>query len=979
MSWDNSGIFVEVRFGPFRLHPIEGLTRGARELHVTPKSLSVLCFLASHPGKVVAKDDLVRAVWRDIAVSDSALTSCIKELRRALKDNAKQPRFIETLNRRGYRFIAELLPPAASPPERASRRGRGSTGSLVGREDALAEMSAALGRAANGERQILFVAGEPGIGKTAVVDAFMRELEQVGSWRLTHGQCVEHYGESEPYQPLLDALSRLCRHTAADAFVPILRRYAPSWLAQLPALQTPSEARLLTRRTSGVTSERMQRELMEALECMASDTPIILWLEDVHWSDLATLDWMAAFAARTDGARLLLIATYRTADVRAGRHPLPAIVDDLRVKARCEEIVLAGLTQSDVCAYLAARFPAGSGALDRLGMLVHRHTEGNPLFVVNVLRDLVARRVLTQTDGRWIADPDVDASSFGVPEDVRRTITRQVDRLNPAERAMLETMSVLGRTGAAAAVAAGGDVATTDVEAALGALARERWFVRERPPAEWPDGTVSASFEFLHALYREVLESRVHPARRVELHRKIGERLENGYGARAAEIAAELAVHFEQARDTSRAVTHLQRAAETSRRRSAYLIAEQQLRRALALLAELPSSAERAMREIELRIALGSLLMAVRGWGFDEIETHYQRALELCRDQDSPRLFPSLWGLWLFRWGRGDGPAARDLAATLRGHAERSLDSAQVLQACHASWATSFSLGHLDDARRQATEGHALYSIEPHAALASAYGNHDAGVCAMNFKARALVLLGAVDEAVSVSEAAVALARELEHPFTLAQTLFFASTVHHARRDAQATLALASAGAAMAREQGFRLFFAWSSILEGWAFVQIGRRDEGLALLRDALRTADAGSRQFMTHFHGVFAEACLSGGRHEEGLHSAEEGLRLAAHGEERFYESELFRLRGELRLAAGGMEAAGAAEEDFRRAVAVAASQGAQWLGLRAATSLGRLAALTRDERNQLLVDAMHRVNEGTDLLDMCDARDLLRRLEP
>ncbi len=119
MSWDNSGIFVEVRFGPFCLHPIEGLTRGARELHVTPKSLSVLHFLASHPGKVVAKDDLVRAVWRDVAVSDSALTSCIKELRRALKDDAKQPRFIETLNRRGYRFIAELLPPAASPPEQS--------------------------------------------------------------------------------------------------------------------------------------------------------------------------------------------------------------------------------------------------------------------------------------------------------------------------------------------------------------------------------------------------------------------------------------------------------------------------------------------------------------------------------------------------------------------------------------------------------------------------------------------------------------------------------------------------------------------------------------------------------------------------------------------------------------------------------------------------------------------------------------------
>ena len=253
----------------------------------------------------------------------------------------------------------------------------------------------------------------------------------------------------------------------------------------------------------------------------------------------------------------------------------------------------------------------------------------------------------------------------------------------------------------------------------------------------------------------------------------------------------------------------------------------------------------------------------------------------------------------------------------------------------------SCSLGHLDEALRHATDGCALYSIEPHAALASAYGNHDAGVCARNFRARALVLLGAGDEAVSVSEAAIALARELEHPFTLALALFFASTVHHARGDPEATLARAATTAAVAREHGFRLILAWSSILEGWSLVQIGRVDEGLTLLRDALQTADAGSRQFMTYFHGVFAEACLSCGRHDEGLRSADEGLRLAADGDERFYESELYRLRGACRLAAGGTHAARAAEADFRRAIAVAASQGAQLLGLRATDSLGRLKA--------------------------------------
>jgi len=544
MSWDNSGSSVEVRFGPFCLHPIEGLRRGSRELHVTPKSLAVLHFLASHPGRVISKDDLVRAVWQDVAVSDSALTSCVKELRRTLKDDAKRPRFIETLNRRGYRFVADVSPSPARQPALPSVGSSG--GFLVGREETLARLSTALAGAADGKRQILFLAGEPGIGKTAVVEAFARGLEQDTRWRVTRGVCVEHYGAAEPYQPLLDAIARLCRGADADRFLPILRRCAPSWLAQLPTLQTPAEHRLLSRRAAGVTPERMQRELVDALESMASETPILLWLEDVHWSDIATVDWLTALAVRTDHARLLLIATCRTGDGRSGRHPLPAIIDTLRGKALCEEIVLTRLLGEDVRAYIAARFSTARETLDRLAALVHRHTEGNPLFVVNLLDDLVARGVLARDANlEWSLAANVEEAALGVPEDVRRAIARQLERLNPADRALLEIMSIVGERGAAAAVAAGADAATVDTEATLGALARDRCFVRECPRIEWPDGTVSAAFEFLHALYREVLDARVHAARRVELHRRIGERLEKGYGERAGRSRR-------SSRDTSR-------------------------------------------------------------------------------------------------------------------------------------------------------------------------------------------------------------------------------------------------------------------------------------------------------------------------------------------------------------------------------------------------------------------------------------------
>jgi DNA-binding winged helix-turn-helix (wHTH) protein len=968
---------VEVRFGPFCLHPIEGLRRGSRELHVTPKSLAVLHFLASHPGRVIPKDDLVRAVWQDVAVSDSALTSCIKELRRTLKDDAKRPRFIETLNRRGYRFVADVAPATFT---RQSGLPSGSSGGfLVGREETLARMSAALARAAHGERQILFLAGEPGIGKTAVVETFSRGLEQDARWRVTRGVCVERYGAAEPYQPLLDAITRLCRGADTDRFLPILRQCAPSWLAQLPALQTPAEHRLLSRRAAGVTPERMQRELVDALESMAGETPILLWLEDVHWSDIATVDWLTALAVRTDHARLLLIATCRTGDGPSGRHPLPAIIDTLRGKGLCEEIVLARLLREDVRAYIAARFSTTPETLDRLAALVHRHTEGNPLFVVNLLGDLVARGVLAREENLdWSLAATVDEAALGVPEDVRRAIARQLERVNPADRALLETMSIVGQRGAAAAIAAGADAATVDTESALGALARDRCFVRECPRIEWPDGTVSAGFEFLHALYREVLDARVHAARRVELHRRIGERLEQGYGVRAGEIAAELAGHFEGAREISRALVHLLRAAETSRGRSAYPIAEQQLRRALVLVEQLPMSTERRDREIDIRIALGTLLMATRGWASDEIETHYRRALHLCPELDSSRSFPSLWGLWLFHWGRGDGTRARDLAATLRNHAATSRDRAHILQASHANWATSFSQGRLDEALRFAREGRTLYQIEPDAALAPAYGSHDPLTCAMNFAARALSLMGAVDDAVSVSEESIAFARELGHPFTLALALFFASTVRHARQEPEATLARASEGAALARAHGFRLTVAWASILEGCAIVQIGGRDDGLESLRGALSTADAGQSQFMTYFHGIFAEACLACNRGDEGLRSVETGLRLAEEGDERFYEAELYRLRGELRLARSGDGAAADAEQDFRRAIAIAEAQGAQRLELRAATSLARLGGMPDEERRHLLMRPMQAISQGMTLDDARTAREMLQRVD-
>jgi predicted ATPase/DNA-binding winged helix-turn-helix (wHTH) protein len=970
-------------FGRYHLHPTQGLSRGKQEVRVTAKSLSVLCVLAQRPGQVVTKDELFRMVWPDTAVTDAALTSCIKELRHALRDDARRPRYIETLHRRGYRFIAAA--PAVLPAEPEPAPGahflHAAAAPLFGRAADIEEMLGALASAEQGARQLLFVTGEPGVGKTSLVETFVATATARDSVRVTWGQCVEHYGPGEAYQPLLEALARLCRPAGGEEFVAVLRQYAPTWLAQLPAVQAPAQLAALRRTTAGATPERMLRELTDALEAMTTRAPMILWLEDLHWSDVSTLDWIAAFAQRPERAQLLLIGTYRPAEQLGAAYPLSELTDGLRVRGFCREIALGGLDEAAVADYVAFRFPPAPGAregLGRLAHLVHQRTEGNPLFVVNVLGDLAARGLLASQEDGWAARGDPEVEDLGIPEDVRRVIERQLERIAAAERSLLEAASVAGETFSAAAAASGAGSTVGEAERALGTLARQRRFVREAGGEEWPDGMMAARFAFFHALYRDALYQWLPAGRRAELHRLVGAHEEAAHGERAPEIAAELAMHFERGGDRARAVFYLQHAGETARRRSAHREAQMHFERALALLARQPAGPERDEQEVALQSALGSVLMATRGFGAPEVESAYARARALCQAVgDTPRLFPALWGLWLFYWARGSLGTAHELANSLLALARQSAEPGLLLQAYHALWATSFSQGDLRAAAAQAAEGMALYDAHQHAAMAVTYGNHDAGACSRYFRARALALLGCADEAVRMSDDAIALARNLAHPFSLALALTFAAAVHQLRRDPTTTEGRAAEAATIARAQGFRLILAWASPLEGWAIVQRGEHEEGLGRIREGVAGARAtGEDQFVPHLLGLLAEGCLRSGRADAGLQAIEEALSIVRRTGERFHEAELHRVRGELLLAAAPAGAARDAAEAFRRAIEVARSQGAKLLVLRAAVSLGRLwRDSERDaEARALLAEACAGITEGLDLLDVTEAKALL-----
>lgn len=935
-----------VSFGRYVFSPSSGeLCRGGREVRLTPKAAAVLSALLARPGALLTKDDLFAAVWPDVAVSDAALTSCIQELRDALGDDARRPRYIETLHRRGYRFIGPVPPAGAAGTAR-----RESPAHVVGRERALAALQACLDEARAGERRLVLVAGEPGIGKTTTVEAFLTGRVPEGLM-VGVGRCIEHYGAGEAYLPLLEALTRLGAESRSG-LVNVLRRHAPSWLAQMPSLVEPAELRTLQRTTTGATRARMLRELAEAIEALVAASPLVLWLEDLHWSDASTLDWLAYVARRPGAARLLVVGTYRPSEVTGGRHPLPAVRDELAVHGRCREIALDLLDEAAVMQYLQRRFgPAGAQG-DRFAALarsIHRRTEGNPLFMASAVQDLVGRDVLVEREGRWFVAEHAEPLELVIPDDVRGVIALQLGRLPDAERRVLEVASVAGPEFSAAAVAAGAGADLETAEATCEALARRAAFLVARGADAWPDGTVAGRYAFGHWLQQQVVYDHVAPGRRAELHRRIAERQATAFGERADEIAAPLAAHFERGHDARRAVTYLHRAATVASQRGAPREAQAHLGRALALLRTLPEGDESMAQELALQIALGASFMATGGWGTPDVQGPYARAQDLCqRLGDTPQLFPALWGLWLFRWGRSELAEAAALGERLRVQAEQTGDPGLILQAHHALWPTRLVQGALGQSLDHARRAMALYDPGAHAALATVYGNHDVGVCARVVAAWACEMVGEPEEAVRVSQDGLDLASRLGHPFTEALALVFAAHLHRFRGDPEAARSHADRAMALSREQGFALMHAWAATMRGWAVAETGRADTGVAEMRSAVASARAsGSCQLQTFLLATLAEGLLRVGEANAALDCVLEALTLAERTGERFYEAELHRLEGELRRGVGGARDRDAAapartpEACFLAALDVARRQGARTLERRAAASLAALRA--------------------------------------
>lgn len=947
---------TRVDFPPFHLDLTNHeLWRGEARLALRPKPFALLAYLATHPHRLVPHAELAKELWPDTHVGDGLLRGYVRDVRTVLEDDAASPRYVETVARLGYRFVAPIGPESADVPV-----------ALVGRSAEIATLDRRVERAIAGARQVVFVTGEAGIGKTALVEAVLARIRGRMWW--AQGQCVEHFGPSEPYLPLLEAVARLGRLPLRDDVAALLPRLAPTWVLQVPSLAPQADVDDLRQRVQGATRERMLREFVEAIEETTTLRPLVLVLDDLQWSDDSTLDVLASLARRREPSRLLVVGTYRPADVPAG-HPLAAVTRELRLHGLCEEIALPALDVEGVRACIARRIPAERLPSD-LAPALHAVTGGNPLFVRSLLDDWITRGVVVEGASAWTL---VDAPTR-VPDSVRQTIERQLDRL-PAETCrVLEAASVVGREFSARTVAAVLDAPVASIDAACEDLVLRDVVLRAAGIDDADGAEVAGRYAFVHALHRQVLYERLGAARRVRLHRQVAGWMATAYGASAREHAAELAMHCERGQDP-RAVSYLALAAQNAVEKHAYREAVAVAERGLAMLGTGSERRERAREELALQMARGTALVTTKGYAAPEVEEAFAVASTLARDVDvGPERAFALAGLFRFAFARARFGAARAIAEEVLTLAE----AVEPSLACVAHGMLGpplMSLGELGAAREHLERAVAICDLEQARAIALRHGD-DPGLTALAFLAIALWLLGHPDEAAARGREGEALAERLGSPYGRAFAGSFATWIHVRRGDVAAVRASSEALAALAADEGFTFFRAEAAIFHGWALAEGGAIGEGIEQIAEGLATHQAAGVAMGRPSHlGLLAEACLRGERADDALAAAAEGLALVASTDERTYEAELLRLKGEaIALRKGGRRKA--AEAPLREALAVARRHGARSWELRAAVSLCRHAKLLKDPSSarSALADVVAWFGDGADTADLRAARAIL-----
>ncbi len=914
---------LHARFGPFHIDEQEArLSRDGMRVELSPRALAVLCELVRRPNQLVPDEMLLDRVWGHRHVSESVVRTVVSQLRHALGDDPRRPRYVETATRRGYRFVADVtmqngpsaLAPARSAPAPTATLPPPGTSTLVGREVPLGLLREAWQRAASGSRRLVFVGGDAGIGKSALVDNFLASLPETTA--VARSQCVEHYGPAEPYMAILEALNALCRTLVGPAIRERLPVVAPTWLLQMPWLLDAEDRRALRQEVGAATQDRMLRELGELLDRSGDATPTVVVLEDLHWSDHATVQALAFIAHRRTSSPLLIIGTFRPTELIIQQHPLAGLRHELKMRRLCDEITLDPLSQRDLGEWLERRFHARVS--DTLVQTLHDHTCGLPLFATHVIEEWITAGLLDRAEG--VPPPGTLVASGSIVQ----TIERHMNRLTPEEQRLLGAASVGGLEFSSVCLASVLGRESAEVANELEMLASRVSWLHAVDARSRSNGLLDMRYAFRHSLYRQAILQGLPLSLSIPMHRAWASALEQHHDGDSGDLAPQLALHLERAREPAAAAARLVDVAVRAIERGAPSEALRASRHGVTLLANAP---DRRCEQL-LRVLEAMALTRMHVVSEPEVADAFTRTSAF-DDISSPARLRAVHGRWWVCFSRGQFGPARRIAEGIRLRAQESGDA---MEAVIGSCALGMTL---------AMEGDLLVA---RSTLESALAMHDVtgdptplGPIVQEPAVEAGAILAFVtwiagDLAIARNQAlrAIDLAVTLRHPLSEVSALYLAAALQALAGDFMLVDALVERLHGVIERHALSTTSSGFDWLRGRALVANGRHDEGLLLMRRAAESARrCGLLVTLDGFYYHYADACLVAGQPELAEASAREGLALAEAGGMRLLEAALWRQLA-LSLVAQGDKAG--AESAGVRSVAIAQAQGAAFFEIQA-----------------------------------------------
>ena len=950
------------------------LWRDNEEIALTAKSFDLLCYLVEHQNTLISKQELFDQIWPDVYVVEEALRFQVKTLRSVLGDNAQQPRFIETVRGRGYRFIGLINIVNNNKVETPTKIQSLSSRAPVppGRDAELGQLQSWLKQAETGQRQLGFISGEPGIGKTTLLNAFLEGLNDVAEdYLIGSGRCVEFYGLNEAYLPVLDALEQLCQGPRSSVVINNLNQFAPSWLLQLTEFVDDRDA--LIQRVQGSGRERTLREFAQLIEALSQRQTLILCLEDLHWVDSATLELLAYLAQRTQTTRLLIIGSYRPVDAHTDNEALIKLLPELLRHSYCNEHSLSVLDVEAVSTFLQHDYP---GLPDVLAQVLQQRCGGNPLFMHNIIDYLENENLIFKESDRWFIKNDLTTLDLQLPDAIRLLIEQRLKHLTDVDQELLKAASAAGFNFSAAAVAAGMMKPLEEVETHCERLVSRNQFIRNRSEEYWPDGTVSARYEFIHALYQEALHQQLTPSQRIRLHQKIGERLEQGFDTQTELVAAKLARHFENSGDNTRAIEYFSQAADGAMQINAYPEAIVYLELALNLLNTLPQDQLRIRKEILLQLAFSTALVSGFGYNDPRITRAYDRALQLSRQLQEPDLlFDALRCRYTMHVDATELQAAQEMVDEALVLAQRENNLAWLVEAHCMVGVTLLYRGRFKESYNHHRKSQALYDTAQHRSHSLKYG-FDPITITLTDLANGLWLMGYSDQADAVIQQTLMFVGEVKHPPTQALIFEIILPLYAMQGNHKAALKDSQTCLAICDEYGLGLWVTVAKLWQNWA---IAKQKQTLVSIKEVAKYLDlyqeSGTLFQLSIMKGVLAELYNDIGHPEHGLEILNEILRPNVNREEQLYEAELLRLQGEFMLQIS-MESAQQAESLFQQSLTVARQQEAKAWELRTAMSLARLwdKQGKSQQAYELLTPVYDWFTEGFTSKDLQEAKLLL-----